>query len=120
MITTYQDTYASDTHKDAKDLCDMVANAKEGKRDDDHGDDCEEVDQLCRQDGGISVGKHGEIVTFNVEEGKDDVLPPIFEQKPTIALKPVAVKGVGGVDDIEQDIHEESLKGGDGSALCDE
>jgi hypothetical protein len=51
----------------------MVADAEEDEGDDDDDDDGPEVDELCRENGGVAVGQDSEIIPFDVEEGEDDV-----------------------------------------------
>lgn len=120
MVACDQDPHATNADEDARDLRYMIADMEEEERDDDDGDDGEEVDELRGQDGGVPVREHGEVVSLDVEEGEDDVFPTIFQQEAEPALEAAAVQGVGGVDDVEEDVVEEGLEGGDGGALGDE
>lgn len=119
MIAANQDPNASNAYQDTRDLCDVISHPKENEGDDDDRDDSEKVNQLGRQYRSVSVGKDGEVVTLHVQEGEDNVFPAIFEQQSTPAFEAITVKSERSVDDVEQDIVEEGLKGWDGRALCD-
>jgi hypothetical protein len=73
VIGAEENAHAADADEDAEDLGPVVADAEEeeGYRDDDN--DGPEVNQLRGEDGGVAVGEDGEVVSFDVEEGKDDV-----------------------------------------------
>ena len=72
------------------------------------------------EDVGVAVGEDGEVVSFDVHEGEDDVLPAIDEQELEVAFRPVSVDRVGGVDGGEDDVVEEGLEGRNGGASVDE
>ena len=50
----------------------------------------------------------------------ETTFPPVLEEKPGITLEAIAVDSVRGVDDVEEDVIEEGLEGGDGGALSGE
>lgn len=110
----------SNAYQDPHYLGNVVSHVQETEGDDDDGDDGEEVDQLRRQDGRVSVSQDGEVVPLHVEEGENDVFPAILEHQTAPAFEAVPVEGEGGVDDIEQDVVEEGLKGRNRGALSDE
>jgi len=55
---------------------------------------------------GVAVGQHGEVVSFDVHEGEDDVFPAVDEEEFEVFLEAVAVDGVGCVDEGEEDVVE--------------
>ncbi len=69
------------------------------------------------QNRGVAVREHCEVVALDIEEGEDDVLPAISEDNAAPFGESVSVDGVGSVDEVEEDVVEESLEGGDGSAF---
>jgi hypothetical protein len=73
VVRGEEQTHAADAHEDAQHLGPMVADAEEDEGDDDDDDDGPEVDELCRENGGVAVGQDSEIIPFDVEEGEDDV-----------------------------------------------
>ena len=54
VIGGKEDAHAADAEEDAGILCEVVAHVEEDERDDDNNDDGPEVDQLGREDGGLS------------------------------------------------------------------
>ena len=144
VIGGEQDAHAADADEYAEDLGWVVADVEEEEGDCDDEDDGPEVDELGGEDGGVAVGEDGEVIAFNVEEGEDDVwmrviigwlrgrgkvvsrgmrgltFPPVFEEEAGVAFEAVTVDGVGGVDNVEEDIVEEGLEGGDGGAASGE
>ena len=54
MVGGEEDAHAADAEEDAGVLCKVVAYVEEDERDDDNNDDGPEVDQLGREDGGLS------------------------------------------------------------------
>jgi hypothetical protein len=68
----------------------------------------------------ISVGEDGEVVSLDVHETQDYVLPPVHHEEPEESLEAVAVDCVGCVDCTEHNVVEESLEGGDGGSLVEE
>ena len=117
MVGSDQDAHAADTDQDTGDLGEVVADFEEDEGDDDDGDDGEEVDELGGEDGCVAVREYGEVVAFDVEEGEDDVFPAVFYQEGEVAARFVPVDGVGCVEEVEEDVVEEGLEGGDGGAL---
>lgn len=73
VVRGQQQAHAADADEDTQHLCPVIAHAQEEERDGHDDDDGPEVDQLRRQDGGIAVGEHGEVVAFHVAERQDDV-----------------------------------------------
>jgi hypothetical protein len=51
----------------------VVADFEEEEGDRHHHDDGPEVYELRGEDGGVAVGEDGEVVSFYVEEGEDDI-----------------------------------------------
>ena len=98
----------------------MVADFESDKGDDDDHDDGPETDELCRQDSRVSVAEHDKVITLDIEKGQDDISPAVLENHITPALPAIAIDSVAGVDDVEQDVVEEGLKGRDRGALCGE
>ena len=79
-----------------------------------------EVDERCRENSGVAVGQDSEVVTLDVAEGQQKVLPAPFELKVKVAARRVAKDSVGEIDKREQDIVEQRLEGGDRGAFIDE
>jgi hypothetical protein len=50
----------------------VIADLEEEEGDDDDDDDRGEVDELCREDVGVSVGKYDKVVALDIDKGKDD------------------------------------------------
>ena len=98
----------------------MISNSEKNKRNHDDQHNRPEIDQLRRKDRGIAIRKHGKVVTLDVEEREDHVAPSVLPDEARPALEAVLVDGPGGVDEVEQDVVEPGLKGGDGGALGDE
>ena len=105
--------HAAAADQDADDLGPVVAHAQEGEGQDDDGDDGPEVDQLGGDDGGVAEGEHDKVISLDVEEREDKVLPGPGAQHLPIALGANLVERVGRVDDVEQHVVEEQLEGGD-------
>ena len=61
----------------------------------------------------VSVGQHNEVIAFDVAESEKEVFPSIFPDQLCPLLEAILVPGIAGVDDIEEDVVEEGLKGGD-------
>jgi len=98
----------------------VVSHAQEHEGDDDDKDDGPEVYQLRGDDGGVAVGEDDEVVTLDVEEAKDEVLPSRgFDDLP-VSLGADLVERIWGEDEIEEDVSEERLEGGNGCALVGE
>lgn len=113
VVAREQDAGAADADEDADDLEDLVAHAQQEERDDDDDDDGPEVDELRRQDVGVVVRQHDEVVALDVEEGEDEVLPPVMPEDAPELLEAVLVQRVGEVDERQQHVVEEGLEGGD-------
>ncbi|KAB8801894.1 hypothetical protein FH972_026715 [Carpinus fangiana] len=113
VVGAQQDAHAADADDDAGVLGDAVAHAEHEEGDDDDDDNGPEVDQLGAQDAGVAVGEDEEVVAHGVEEAQDQVAPALGDQHAGPLLEAVAVDGVGGVDEIEQDVVEQGLEGGD-------
>lgn len=62
MIAGEQDAHAPDARQDAEDLAPVIADVEQEEWEDDDDHDGPEVDQLGREDVGISVGENDEIV----------------------------------------------------------
>ena len=69
------------------------------------------------QDGRVPIREHGEVVALDVEKGEDDVFPAILENHAAPFGEAVLGDGVGGVDEVEEDVIEEGLEGRDGGAF---
>ena len=95
----------------------MVADAEKEKGDNDDEDNGPEVDELGGKDGCVAVSQDSEVVALDVAEGENDVLPAPCPEEAQVSLEAVAVDGVGGVDEVQEDVVEEALKGGDRGAL---
>ena len=117
MVRGEQDAEAADADQDANDLGQVVAHAQEDGGDQHDEDDGPEVDELRGQDGGVAVGQHGEVVALDVEEREDEVLPPEMPQEPQVPREAILVDCESGVRQVEEDVIEEGLEGGDGNAF---
>ena len=95
MVRSQEDAHAAAADQDAGDLENLVANLEEEKRQDDHADDAPEIEQLRRQDVGVAIRQHGEVVALDVEEAEDKVLPPAAPDDPGPLLEAVVVDGDG-------------------------
>ena len=117
VITREQDARAADTDEDADDLEDLVAHAQQQEGDDDDDDNGPEIDELRREDVGVIVGEHGEVVALDIQEREDEVLPPVVEQEVTHLPGAVGVHGVGEVDKGQEHVVKEGLERGDRGAV---
>lgn len=113
VVARQQDAGAADADEDAGDLEDLVPHAQQQERYDDDHDDGPEVDELGRQDVRVVVGEHGEVVALDVQEGEDEVLPPVAQQDAAELPEPVLVQRVREVDERQQHVVEEGLEGRD-------
>ena len=120
VVARDQQARPADADQDPEHLRPVVADLQKEETDRDDDDDGPEVDELGGEDGGVAVGEHGEVVALDVAEGEDDVLPAVPEHHARPAAQPVAVEGVAGVDEVEQDVVEEGLEGRDGGPFHDE
>lgn len=116
VIAAEQDAHAADAEQDAGVLRPVIPHFEEDERDGDNDDDGPEVDELGGEDGRVAVGEDNEVVAFDVEEGEDEKAPAILPNETGPAAKAVLVQGVGRVDDVEEDVVEERLEGGDRGA----
>jgi hypothetical protein len=90
-------------------------------------DDGPEVDKLCAQNSGVAVCQDGEVVSFDVEEGQDNIcnnlawysgetsnatltLPPVLQDNLSPLLESIPVQCVAGIHEIQQYIVEQCLK----------
>lgn len=73
--------------------------------------------ETYRQDVGVAVCKNSAIVSLDVEESQDDILPTILEQKLEIFLEPIFVKCVGAVGKSEEHVVEHGLESWNRSVL---
>ena len=73
VVATQEDAHAADADENTDDLGDVVADSEHEKGEDDDDDDGPEVDQLRAKDGGVAVGEDGEVVSFHVHEGEEEV-----------------------------------------------
>lgn len=83
---------------------------QEGEGNDHNNHNRPEVDELGGEDGRVAVSENYKVVAFYIEESKDDVPPPVFDKHPTPFLEAVLVDGVGGVDEIKENVVEEGLE----------
>lgn len=79
MVASEEDTHATNADEDADNLGWMVSYMKEEKRNHHHQHNGPEVYQLGGEDGGVSVGEDGKVVSFYVKEGKDDIYQGVME-----------------------------------------
>jgi hypothetical protein len=98
----------------------VVPDLQEEERDDDYDDDGPKVDELRGQNGGVTVGEYYEVVPFDVEEGQDKEAPAVEDDQTSPLLEAVLVDGVGGVDQVQEDVVEERLEGGDRGSFIGE
>lgn len=87
------------------------------ERDDDDHHDGPETDKVGRQDGSVSVSEDNKVVSLDIKEGQDEVSPSILDQDLGPTLEAIFVDGVGGVDNVEQDVVEKGLECRDRGAL---
>jgi hypothetical protein len=121
VITANQDAHTTTADQDTNDLEDSVADLKEEEGDDDDTDDSPEVDKLGGQDVGVSVGQNSKVVSLNVQERHDQILPAILDGNLPPAADTVLVEEYGGVDEEHEDVVEDGLEGGDvGASLGEE
>lgn len=120
MVGAEEHAHTADTQEDTRDLGPAVAHTQEEKRQNDDDDDGPEVDELSGEDSGVAVGKDDEVVAFDVDEGEDEETPAVFQDDLEPAFEAELVERVARVDEVEEDVVEEGLEGGDRSALVAE
>lgn len=73
VVAAEQDAHAANADQDADDLGRVVANVQEEERNQNDEDNGPEVDQLRGEDGGVAVREDGEVISFHIKEGEDDI-----------------------------------------------
>lgn len=120
VVRGEQDAHAAAGDEDAEDLEQLVADAQQEEGDDDDADDGPKVEQLGGQQVGVAVGEHGEVVAEDVEKGHDEVLPAVVPGGAGVLAGAVAHEEDGRVDDGDEHVVEERLKGRDVGARLGE
>lgn len=91
----------------------MVAGADEEEGEDHAGGCRPRIEEHAREQVGVAIGLDHEIIGFNVDGGEEEVEKPLAgEDHVQPGLEPVAPHCVRSVDGVEEEIHEERLKGG--------
>lgn len=120
MVTANQDAHTTTADQDTNDLEDSVADLEKEERDDNDADNGPEVDQLRRQNIGVSVCQNSEVVALNIQERHDKVLPAILDSNLPPASETVLVEEHRCVDEEHEDVVEDGLEGGDVGARLGE
>lgn len=68
-----QETHAADTDKNTENLSPMVTHMEEEERYHDHDHDGPEVDQLSRENRGVSICENRKVIAFDVKKRQDDI-----------------------------------------------
>lgn len=91
VVGRKQDSHSSTADQDTGDLRPFVADAQEEERYDHDADDGPKVQQLSGEDVGVVVREDGEVVSFDVEEGKAYVFPAVDAEQHEVALEAIFV-----------------------------
>lgn len=113
MVRCQQNAHATTADEDANDLEDLVADLQDEERDDDDADNGPEVQKLGGQEVGVSVGEDGKVVSLDIEEGHDQVLPAVLPGHTRPGAGTILDEEDESVDNEEKDVVEETLEGGD-------
>ena len=73
MVTAKEDAHSTYADKNASDLSWVVAHTEESERDHNNNNNSPKVDELGRKDGGITIGKDGEVVALDIKEGQNEI-----------------------------------------------
>lgn len=82
----------------------MVSAVQEDERNDNDADDGPETKQLGAQQRGIAISKNHEVISFDIQERKDEITPAILVKKTKPFLETVLVDSDTGVDQVEDHV----------------
>lgn len=112
VITSNEDTHTTTADYNTNDLKDSVPNLEQEERNDNNADNSPEVYELRRQNVRVSVGQNSKVVSLDVQERHDEVLPPILHSNTPPALDTILPQENRRVDEEHQDVIEDGLERG--------
>lgn len=112
VVTANQDAHTTTADQDTNDLEDSVADLEKEEGNDHDTDDSPKVDELGRQNVGVSVGQNSKVVSLNVQERHDEILPAILDSNLPPTTNTIFVEEDWGVDEEHEDVVEDGLEGG--------
>lgn len=114
-----EDAHTANGDEDTDNLGDLVADLEDEEGDDDDDGNSPEVDELRRQDVCVAVRQNRKVVTQDVKERHDDVLPPVGLDRAPPTRETLKVEEHGVIHNQQRNVVEHGLERGDVDALAD-
>ena len=73
---------------------------------------------IFANDSRVPVSKHEKVVSLDIQECQDDILPTILEHEPDPSHEAIFIDCIGAIDQREAYIIPQCLESGDGEVAC--